>query len=606
MDERLKKAIAMNISRKWLWVMLFLLFSGMGLFAHTPDSLSGVHFPDTLLIASEPDYPPYCFVNEQGEAAGFSVDLFRAAAAAAGFQVRIKTGIWSNIKEDLASGRIDALPLVGRTPEREKEYDFTMPYLSLHGAVFVRRGTSNIHSINDLKGKNIVVMEGDNAEEYVKREKISDHIVSTKTFEEAFIALANGNHDAVITQRIMGIELLKTMGIRSVVPLDFHLPQYRQDFCFAVKKGDSLLLSRLNEGLSIIIANNTYEEIRLKWFGPAYKEAISFLDVLRWLLIILVPLIILISLGAVVFLRREVRRQTKDLKREITERIEAERELNRLKNQLEETVAERTLQLQEKIEKLDKSEKSLLYMVEDLNQMTTALQEERKKLLASNQELEAFTYSVSHDLRAPLRAITGYGNFLLEDYAVKLDDEGKRFVAVIRQNAAKMDHLISDLLSLSRVSRSEMKPLKTDMAAIALSMYHEIATAEEKKLFKVTVSNMPEVVCDVTLIKQVWQNLIDNALKYSSRSAEKKIEIEAEEGDGEVIICIRDHGAGFDEQYQDKLFGVFQRLHQEDEFPGTGVGLAIVQRIVHRHGGRVWAKGEVGKGAAFYFSLPKK
>jgi signal transduction histidine kinase len=606
MDERLKKAIAMNISRKWLWIMLFLLFSGMGLFAHTPDSLSGVHFPDTLLIASEPDYPPYCFVNERGEAAGFSVDLFKAAAAAAGFQLKIKTGIWSNIKEDLASGRIDALPLVGRTPEREKEYDFTMPYLSLHGAVFVRRGTSNIHSINDLKGKTIVVMEGDNAEEYVKREKISDHIVSTKTFEEAFIALANGNHDAVITQRIMGIELLKTMGIRSVVPLDFHLPQYRQDFCFAVRKGDSLLLARLNEGLSIIIANNTYEEIRLKWFGPAYKEAISFLDVLRWLLIILVPLIILISLGAVVFLRREVRRQTKDLKREITERIEAERELNRLKNQLEETVAERTLQLQEKIEKLDKSEKSLLYMVEDLNQMTTALQEERKKLLASNQELEAFTYSVSHDLRAPLRAITGYGNFLLEDYAEKMDDEGKRFVAVIRKNAAKMDHLISDLLSLSRVSRSEMKPLKTDMAAIALSMYHEIASAEEKKLFKVTVSNMPEVVCDVTLIKQVWQNLIDNALKYSSRSAVKKIEIDAEEGDVEVIICIRDHGAGFDEQYQDKLFGVFQRLHQEDEFPGTGVGLAIVQRIIHRHGGRVWAKGEVGKGAAFYFSLPKK
>jgi light-regulated signal transduction histidine kinase (bacteriophytochrome) len=150
-----------------------------------------------------------------------------------------------------------------------------------------------------------------------------------------------------------------------------------------------------------------------------------------------------------------------------------------------------------------------------------------------------------------------------------------------------------------------MKLDKANMQAIALSMYNEMASEEEQNLFEITVSPMPEVVCDVMLIKQVWQNLISNALKYSSRSALKRIEIEAKEQKAEVIFCIRDHGAGFNEQYKEKLFGVFQRLHHEDEFPGTGVGLAIVQRIIHRHGGRVWAEGEEGKGAAFYFSLQK-
>jgi len=595
----------MSSLRHKYWIFLFLLFFETDLYAHSQDSLHSVHIHDTLLIASEPDYPPYCLINENGEAAGFSVDLFRAAAAAAGFHVKIKTGIWSVIKDDLVKGRIDALPLVGRTLERQKEFDFTMPYLSLHGAVFIKKSTKDIHSLNDLKGKSIVVMEGDNAEEYVRREMISDQIVTTNTFEEAFIALANGNHDAVITQRVMGIELLKTLGIRSVVPLDFHLPGFRQDFCFAVRKGDSLLLSRLNEGLSIIIANNAYEDIRLKWFGPAYKESVSFLDVLRWLLMILVPMIILISLLAVVLLRREVRRQTRDLKKQIAERMEAEQELQQLKKQLEETVTQRTIQLQEKVEALDKSETALLYMVEDLNQMTGELQAERQKLLTSNQELEAFSYSVSHDLRAPLRAIDGFSNFLLEDYTDKLDAEGMRILGVIRQNTTKMDRLISDLLRLSRVSRSEMKLDKANMQAIALSMYNEMASEEEQNLFEITVSPMPEVVCDVMLIKQVWQNLISNALKYSSRSALKRIEIEAKEQKAEVIFCIRDHGAGFNEQYKEKLFGVFQRLHHEDEFPGTGVGLAIVQRIIHRHGGRVWAEGEEGKGAAFYFSLQK-
>ncbi len=243
-------------------------------------------------------------------------------------------------------------------------------------------------------------------------------------------------------------------------------------------------------------------------------------------------------------------------------------------------------------------------MVEDLNEITDELKAERKKLEEVNQELEAFTYSVSHDLRAPLRAINGFSKFLLEDYSTRLDDEGRRYLDTIRDNAAKMDQLITDLLNLSRISRTEVKLEEIEMGELAKSIYHEVATAGEKDEFDVVIKDMPMVKCDTNLMKHVWQNLIGNALKYSSRVQTKKIEIGFQRKNNEIIFFIRDFGVGFNQKYIEKAFQVFQRLHREEEFEGTGVGLAIVKRIISRHGGRVWAEGEENKGATFYFSLP--
>ena len=290
---------------------------------------------------------------------------------------------------------------------------------------------------------------------------------------------------------------------------------------------------------------------------------------------------------------------------DITSQKETERELLDLKDRLEEKVAQRTEELEEKIEKLDKSEQAMLYMVEDLNQMTAELKEKSLRLEHSNQELEAFSYSVSHDLKAPLRAIDGFSRFLLEDYHEVLDQEGKRLVSIIRQNVARMDQLISDLLSLSRVSRAEITPRKIAMKAVTESIYHELASPMERKNFDISIAEMPPAFCDLFLIKQVWRNLIANALKYSAKSETKKIVIGFEEDEKEITYFIRDHGAGFNPKYQEKLFGVFQRLHSEDEFEGSGVGLAIVKRIIQRHRGKVWAEGKINQGAVFYFSLPK-
>ncbi len=275
--------------------------------------------PETITIASEPDYPPYCIVDENGNPDGFSIELFKEVANRVNLDVQIKIGIWNEIKQDLAEGKIDALPLVGRTPGREELFDFTLPYLSLHGAVFVRKETEYIKSIEDLKDKSIGVMRGDNAEEFVRRENISNQIHTTNTFEEAFKKLAGGEYDAVITQRVMGLHLLDEMGIESVKVLDLQLPEFRQDFCFAVQKGDEELLSRLNEGLSIIIADGTYNSIRLKWFGPQAMEEIPLNRILTIALHVFFPLFLIFLLASIFILRKQIKKRTSNLKAEIKE-----------------------------------------------------------------------------------------------------------------------------------------------------------------------------------------------------------------------------------------------------------------------------------------------
>jgi len=302
-----------SFKKKYIFLILLLgILANNQAHASNPEA-SSKNKIKKIVIASEPDYPPYCIVDKNGNADGFSVDLFKAAAKAVNIEVDIKIGIWNQIKQDLAEGKIDALPLVGRTPERELLYDFTFPYLTLHGAIFVREGTTGIKTVADLRDKKIVVMKGDNAEEYVRRANISKYISTTHTFGEAFSDLAKGEYDAVITQRVLGLQLLKEMNLETIIPLDLNLDEFRQDFCFGVKKGNKELLSRLNEGLSIVIANKTYDRLHKKWFGPNLQEQLALKDVVRIALYVLIPLIILFSLVSIVVLRSEVKKRTATL-----------------------------------------------------------------------------------------------------------------------------------------------------------------------------------------------------------------------------------------------------------------------------------------------------
>ena len=227
-----------------------------------------------------------------------------------------------------------------------------------------------------------------------------------------------------------------------------------------------------------------------------------------------------------------------------------------------------------------------------------------EKVIAANKELEAFTYSVSHDLRAPLRSIDGYSKILQEDYASTLDREANRLLQIIRNNAHRMGHLIDDLLDFSRMGRKELDRTKVDMNALVGYVRQELIAQEVNRKIEFTVKPLKEVQGDLSMMRQVWINLISNALKYSRKQEVSRIEIGCKTEDNHTVYYIQDNGVGFDMKYSDKLFGVFQRLHKVEEFDGTGVGLALVHRIISRHGGKIWAEAQINEGATFFFFIP--
>jgi PAS domain S-box-containing protein len=222
---------------------------------------------------------------------------------------------------------------------------------------------------------------------------------------------------------------------------------------------------------------------------------------------------------------------------------------------------------------------------------------------ATNRELEAFSYSVSHDLRAPLRSIDGFSQALLEDYADKLDADGKGHLQRVRASTQRMGALIDDLLNLSRVTRGEMRSEPVDLTGMAQALAAELKKSAPDREVEFVIADGLSAQGDPRLLRIVIDNLLGNAWKYTSKHPRARIEFGFAQNNGHSAYFVRDDGAGFDMAYADKLFGAFQRLHRQAEFSGTGIGLATVQRIMHRHGGRVWAEGEVEKGATFYFTL---
>ncbi len=293
---------------------------------------------------------------------------------------------------------------------------------------------------------------------------------------------------------------------------------------------------------------------------------------------------------------------------QINDELETKRhELQQAKDVLEVRVAERTeelarinQQLQIELAERKRADAEIKKLNESLEHRVA---ERTAQLLAANDELEAFSYSVSHDLRAPLRHINGFTHMLIEEHSARLPPEGREQLNRVREGTEKMSRMIDDLLNLARLDRRKMALQITPLSELLKNVLHDLESETANRQIDWHIGSLVSVNCDPGLVQQVFANLVSNAVKYTRRREHAHIEIGSETLDGELVFFVRDNGAGFDQKYSDKLFAPFQRLHAEQDFEGTGVGLATVQRIVRKHGGRIWAEAETNKGATFYFSL---
>jgi signal transduction histidine kinase len=277
--------------------------------------------------------------------------------------------------------------------------------------------------------------------------------------------------------------------------------------------------------------------------------------------------------------------------RMMAEILRRDEELQSHRARLEEQVEQRTRVLRDRTEELTAS--------------NTELTTSREALQAANKELEAFSYSVSHDLRAPLRAIDGFSRILIQDYIKDLPEDAQEYLRDIRTSTQQMGHLVDDLLAFARLGRQAVKKQMVDFDKMVQQCLHELEGERKDRKVEISVGELPPCPADPALLKQVWTNLLSNAIKYTGQREAARIEIGSAPGEGaeSVVYYVKDNGVGFDMRYAHKLFGVFQRLHKAEDYPGTGVGLAIVQRIVLRHGGRIWAESQPNQGTTFRFTL---
>lgn len=288
---------------------------------------------------------------------------------------------------------------------------------------------------------------------------------------------------------------------------------------------------------------------------------------------------------------------------DISKQKEYEHELAAHQNELDHLIKDRTRELDDKAVKLQKSQQALTYLLEDVNDIKKQLEISNGKLLEVNKEMEAFSYSVSHDLKAPLRAVIGFSQILKEDFAPQLDPDSLRYVGLIKDNAENMGVLINDLLNFSRMGRTKLQKTQLNLYNTAQRVKNELVADIKDRELTINIMDMPLIKADENLIYHVMLNLISNAVKFTANCEKAIVEIGCIKQNNEKVFYVKDNGVGFNMKYAGRIFDVFQRLHTVDEFPGTGIGLSIVQRIIHKHEGRIWVESELNIGTTFFFTV---
>ena len=507
-----------------------------------------------IKVVQDPGWPPIEFADEKGEPSGIANDYLQLIEKKLDIEFKlIKNLSWQEAYSKLQKWEIDMTTSVAVTPVRTEFWSFTKPYMNIPIVILADSNITYIGNLQELNGKKIAVVDGYAFSEWVTHDYPEIIQVKVNSVKEGIGLLKKNEVFAFVDNMlVIGYYIAKLKLANLKIAGD---TPYMNSQSMAVRKDWAIFTDILQKALDSI-SESEHSSIYKKWVPIRYDHGFDYSLLIR---IIIIFILILITL----FLWNQ------KLSKEIKNRKKAESDLKKLNEELENKVEERT-----------------------------------KNLALANKELEAFSYSISHDLRAPLRHISGYINILSEALSNVLSKENKRMMNLISDSAKKLGDLIDALLDFSRKNKSKLTYSDIDTQNLVQSIIDDFTLETKDRNISWEIKKLPRVILDPLLLEQVFYNLISNAIKYTKEKKEAQITIDCHKKDKELVFYIKDNGIGFDMKYADKLFGVFQRLHNSDIYAGIGIGLANVKRIIDRFGGRVWAEGKINEGAVFYFSVP--
>ncbi|MBE0596369.1 MAG: transporter substrate-binding domain-containing protein, partial [Desulfuromonadales bacterium] len=511
-----------------------------------------------IVVGGDSEYPPFEYLDENGEPAGYNVELTRAIARQMGLEVTFRLGPWGEIREALARDEIDVVQGMFYSPERERTFGFTPAHAVVNHAIVVRANSEIPGSLSALGGKSILVMQGDIMHDAAVELGYGDQLVLVASQEEALAQLAAGEHDCALVATIPAYYWIAKRGWKNLRVADFSVRS--PDYCYAVPEKNQRLLALLSEGLANLKATGEYRQIYAKWLGVYENQALPLREILRLSFWIVIPILLLL-LGTSLWswtLRRTVRRRTADLRQEVAERQKREAEI-RAKN---------------------------------------------AELDDYNAELERFTYTVSHDLRSPLVTFKTFLGFLEKDLETGNQERVGKDLYYMHMAADRMGRLLTDLLQIAQVGRVASTREQVSFCQVVDEALTILAGPVAEHGVQVQVADVPlTLLGERSRLVELWQNLIDNAIKYRSPDTIPEIRVGVEQTPEGPIFQVGDNGIGIDPRYREKIFGLFDQLNREAQ--GSGLGLALVKRIVELNKGRIWVESEgCGKGSRFRFTLP--